>query len=769
MRRGIVCALVLILAGASCSRDPEVVKRKYLQNGNRYFERQKYKEAYIMYRNALKKDPKYSEAYYRAGLTELKLNRPYEALRDFRRASDTDPNFLLPDARVQAGNVLLAAYLYNEVKSAAIRDEIRDLADRLLKHDPKSVAALRMQGYLKLVADRDPKGAIERFQAADRISPAEPETVLPLVQSLLSDGQKAEAERMGRSLLEKRKDFAPMYDVLATEFMRTNRLADAEQMLRAKAANLVKDPGPQLQLALFYYRAGRRPDMEAVLRKITANSAYPDAHRQVGRFYGMIRDYDAAIREFQAGMQTDEKNKGDYQRETAQALIGQGKKAEAARLLEQVLKDNPRDDRAQAMRAALMLETGQPQQIQAAVDSLQAAVAQDGKNAVLRFNLGRALVAANQPDRARLQFQEAVKLQPAYMAARLSLAQLYVVRRDYANAIEQTRQILQLDPRNLAAKLIRTSALASMNDRIQARNELSQILQENPNSPEAAIQLAIINLSEQRYKEAEDIFARIYKAQPADLRALMGLSETYAAQKQWEKAEQLIQAELAKHPGRLELHGALGNIEYRAGRYSQAIEQFQILVQARPDSGDAYIRLGQAYRMNKDVRAAIRTFDKARQLRPNDPAPYVQLALLWESQGEQKQARPIYEQILKLQPDNPIALNNLAYILTETGGDLDQALNLAQRARQKLPQDADVADTLGWIYIKKNLTENAVDIFRDLVNKYPERSTFHYHLGMALYQRGDKPQAKKELQSALTKKPSAEEAGRIREMLGKIG
>ncbi len=83
-----LCCYVLVLSLAmtavSCSRDPNVVKVKYLQNGNRYFEKGKYKEAYIMYRNALKKDPKYSEAYYRVGLAELRMQRWQDAARDFQ-------------------------------------------------------------------------------------------------------------------------------------------------------------------------------------------------------------------------------------------------------------------------------------------------------------------------------------------------------------------------------------------------------------------------------------------------------------------------------------------------------------------------------------------------------------------------------------------------------------------------------------------------------------------------------------------------------------
>ncbi len=779
----IACVLVLVLAGASCSRDPEVVKRKYLLNGNRYFEKGKYKEAYIMYRNALKKDSRYSEAYYRVGITEMRLNRPLDALRDFRRAADTDPNFTNPDSRVQAGNILLIAYLMNENHPEGILNDIKDVSGKLLAHNPKSAPGLRLDGYAKLYGDKKPKEALQQFRIANQVAPDDSDAAMGLVQSLVADGQVEEAQKTGRSFLERKKDFAAMYDVLYSIAVQNRQTADAEQILKAKIRNVPRDPrNPEanlLQLALHYYRAQNRSAMESVLQQITSDRKdYPDGHRKVGNFYGLIRDYDAAIREFQEGMKEDENNRTTYQREIAQVLIAQNKKDEAARTLEKVLKEDPKDDRAQAMRASLLLETGDPKQIQDAVGGLQSAIGRDPKNPVLRFNLGRALLAKAQVDpsrgaqyldQARLQFQEAVNLHKGYMAARLALAQIFLAKRDYAGALQQAKEILDIDPRNIQGKLVRTNALAAMNDRIQARKEIEEMLKENPALVEASVQLAILDLRESRFGDAEQIFQKLYASNPADLRSLMGLTETYAAQERWDKALAVLDAELKKSPGRVELQSALGNIAFRAKRYDLAVKAFQNLVAARPDSADAYIRLGQSYRMQGDLAAATRTFDKARQLRPNDPAPYLQLALILEKAGRSAEARPIYDQILKLQPDHAIALNNLAYIIAESGGDLDQALALAQRAKQKLPENADVADTLGWIYIKKNLSDNAVDIFRGLISRYPDRSTFHYHLGMALYQRGDKPQARKELTTALSQSPSGDEAAKIKELLAKTG
>ena len=65
----LVAVILAMLVGlASCSRDPNVVKKRYFESGNKYFEKARYKEASIQYRNALKRDPKYGPAHYKLAL-----------------------------------------------------------------------------------------------------------------------------------------------------------------------------------------------------------------------------------------------------------------------------------------------------------------------------------------------------------------------------------------------------------------------------------------------------------------------------------------------------------------------------------------------------------------------------------------------------------------------------------------------------------------------------------------------------------------------------
>jgi predicted Zn-dependent protease len=133
------------------------------------------------------------------------------------------------------------------------------------------------------------------------------------------------------------------------------------------------------------------------------------------------------------------------------------------------------------------------------------------------------------------------------------------------------------------------------------------------------------------------------------------------------------------------------------------------------------------------------------------------------------EAKIQYQQILKAHPDNVSALNDLAFLLADTGGDLDQALKLTQQALAKLPNQPAFTDTLGYIYLKKGQNASAMQAFSNLVRRYPHYPTFRYHLGLLLYEKGERTSAKKELQAAMADHPSIQDRIKIAELLAKIG
>ena len=81
----------------------------------------------------------------------------------------------------------------------------------------------------------------------------------------------------------------------------------------------------------------------------------------------------------------------------------------------------------------------------------------------------------------------------------------------------------------------------------------------------------------------------------------------------------------------------------------------------------------------------------------------------------------------------------------------------------------EISDTLGWIYLKKNLADNAIEIFKELVSKEPAHATYRYHLGMAYSQKGDKTKAIEQLKEALKLNPTREEKDKIQQLISRLG
>jgi len=108
-----------------------------------------------------------------------------------------------------------------------------------------------------------------------------------------------------------------------------------------------------------------------------------------------------------------------------------------------------------------------------------------------------------------------------------------------------------------------------------------------------------------------------------------------------------------------------------------------------------------------------------------------------------------YEEVLKINSSYGPAANDLAFLYAKMNQNLDRALTLAEKAKELMPNHPDVADTLGFIYLKKGALVPAKNYFREAINKMPRRPVFRYHLGMALYQEQNLQGAKREFQEAI--------------------
>jgi tetratricopeptide (TPR) repeat protein len=779
--RCVAVSLLAMLALVACNRDPNVAKRRYLNSGNKYFDRGKFKEASIMYRNALQKDLRYGPAHYKLGLTDIKLGQFAPAVQEFRRAID-----LLPpdqpdhwDSVVKLCDIYLAA-----APDKQSLEETDGYIKQLLKRDTNSFDGHRLAGDLnfaraaaamktgqKVPARAFVEQAVAEYRKADSIKPEQIGINMQLARSLAALGDNNGAQQIYRTLIARNKTLVYAYTELYRQLMLSGQRDQAEQVLKLGFQNNPKQYGFLTMLAAHYYNLQRRDDMLQVLEQIKSHAKdFPAAYLTAGDFYLRLGNYDAALKEFRDGIAMDAKQKVTYQKRIVDVLLRQQKREEASQVNAEILKADPNDPGARTVAATLLLDKGDAAH---AITELQAVISRSPNNPVAHLNLGRAHEARNELAQAREEFQKALDIQPDYLLARRAMAELELRQREWENAIQDAEQILAVNKSDVPARLIVSAALLGQRRFDESRPLLNQLLKEVPASPDVQYQLGLLNLAERRYPEAEGAFRRSYELNPATLRGLIGEVETYREQNKSEQGLALLQAEAAKSPNRVDFRMAIAATAVLMKKFDLAASEYQSVLdmpaQTPAGRADVYTRLGEVYRRKGDLTNAIASLQQARALLPGNPVILHTLALSLDGAGRRTEAAKAYEAALKADPNNAVSLNNLAFLMADTGGDLDQALTLAQRAKQLLPNTAEVSDTLGLIYLHKNLNDNAIDIFKQLVAKQPNMPTFRYHLAMALSQKGDKPHALQELQQALKDNPSKDEKQKIQQLLSHLG
>jgi tetratricopeptide (TPR) repeat protein len=760
--------VVLALLTGACIRSANY----YVNKGNQLAAQGKYAEAELNYRKAIQKNVNMGEAFYQLGLTSLKEGKPVDGYRDLARAEQLMPG--RDDVKVKLADLALAIFMADRRRPQVPWNEAVKLSDELLKKDPKSFDALRLKGHLS-AASQNMKEAEEFYYRANAVKPMEPEVVLGLTQVLFQEGKSREAEDLAMALITKNKTYGPIYDVLVRRRLEAKDLAGAEQILKTKHANNPSDAGAALELARFYAGISREADMKAVLQQMLDNpKAFPQAPLQVGDFYALLRRWDEARKLYEQGAQANS-DKGHeaqqviYLKRVADIWIVQGKNEEAYRVVDQILKLQPGDAGAAAVKASSLIASRNPDNIAKAIALVQPLVTKDDNNATLHYTLGRALAAKGDLDAARPEFLKAVQKNQTYLEPRLALAEMAQLKGDYQTVLRYANEILTVNPKLMRVRVLHAVSLINIGNSAEGRKELTTLEKANPQDKELQLQLGVLELHDRHFKEAEEYFRKLSGAESTDVRPLSGLTQTLAAEGELDKAVALLAEEVKKTPNNNQLRYLYGSTAAMAGRYDTAIEEFERLAAASPKAPQLYTALGNVYRLKGDYANALSTLEKGAALAPKDPAPVTAEAEVLTRWGRMPQALEKYRAALQVAPDNPTLLNNVAYLLADTGGSLDEALKYARRALQIDSKQPRYSDTLGWIYFKQKLNDSALQVFRTLTASNPDNATFHYHLAMVLLEKGDKSNAKAELENALSKKPSEEIRHDVEAALSKIG
>ena len=209
-----------------------------------------------------------------------------------------------------------------------------------------------------------------------------------------------------------------------------------------------------------------------------------------------------------------------------------------------------------------------------------------------------------------------------------------------------------------------------------------------------------------------------------------------------------------------------------SGKEMAAIEVLVELTRQYPNSANGFSILGNHYRR-------LEAYDKAE-------VSYGEAIKLYEAKGEAgwflyyvrgitrerldlwSLAEKDFRKALSLNPTQPQVLNYLGYSLIEKNSNLDEALDMIERAVKESPDSGYIVDSLGWGYYKLGQYEKAVPNLERAAELMPVDPIVNDHLGDVYWMVGRKTEAEFQWRRALSFDPEADEIERIKKKL-KVG
>jgi tetratricopeptide (TPR) repeat protein len=178
----------------------------------------------------------------------------------------------------------------------------------------------------------------------------------------------------------------------------------------------------------------------------------------------------------------------------------------------------------------------------------------------------------------------------------------------------------------------------------------------------------------------------------------------------------------------------------------------EAFAEARTLQGDASVEDGtrrDAYLMEAELRqqdeqdaGELEVFARGLAAYPDDLALLYSRGLAWERRDRIDHAEADFRRILVIEPDNVAALNALGYTLADRTTRYQEALELIDRARTAVPDDAAIIDSYGWVLYRLGRNAEAlVELRRAFtLQKDPEIAA---HVAEVLWVMGQKDEARR--------------------------
>ncbi len=394
-------------------------------------------------------------------------------------------------------------------------------------------------------------------------------------------------------------------------------------------------------------------------------------------------------------------------------------------------------------------------------------------NPELVHSLAQLALRENDAEKAKRLYQQALEKHPNHLLTRLRLAHLAKTLGDWDLFVSQLQAAHRNHPKAPEPVLALAHHYIKTGQPDRAQTLLNEILDKHSDNPTVIDLLAQAQLAAEQPARALETAKHLVQLLPDAPHAYHLLAQAYSALRNFPQAQQAIWKALEKDPNYLPSQVALVRLLLYQGKSSEAKRRLNHLLAAHPDNRWVLETAGWAALGTGELKKAVGFFRTLAERHPSSEntanlagalwragqrEEALQVLERWNSQHpkdnrirylrvgfhidrqEKGQAIRLLEELLRHQPDHVLALNDLAWLITDT--DPKRAKALMAKAVELAPKATAIRDSQAMLLLEQGYTDKALDILRSLatIDQNPE---IRYHLIQALVKKGEFDEAKR--------------------------
>ena len=407
----------------------------------------------------------------------------------------------------------------------------------------------------------------------------------------------------------------------------------------------------------------------------------------------------------------------------ARFLLGQlhaevGDHAAALKEFERALGAGYPAPQVTPLLAAAMLRTGDYQKV---IDRFNRATLSDEQaNSALLSVVGDAYLRAGHPGLAQQAFEGALASAPKQPKARVGLARIRAIEKDFEGAKEELATVVSRHPDNADAHALLAEIAVAEGRVDDALAEYDLAIGIDPKEALHHFRLISILLREERLEAAEEGLAKMKKAVGSNNAYSIYLQAyvDFAHRRDTEAAEAIAKL-LRVAPEFVPARMLAGNIYLRLGDVNQAIQHLGVVLSAQPENPLALRMMASAYLLGRNPDQAIEHLDPLLAKYPNDPTITSLAGQAYLAKGDFKRSAEYFEAAVESDPSSPAARVRLG--VSQLGaGNTEKALDVLQRAASldETGVQADVA--LSMARLRQGKFDEALAAIKRIEEKQPD-------------------------------------------------